>query len=108
MYSLLAGAEAGTGGERQTIGESRFDPSGLLDSLSERLLLKNDAALSRALDISPPMISRIRHGRQKVGGAILLRMHEVSGLSIDDLRTLMGDRRRRLRIGGGPRRQPHG
>ena len=33
-----------------------------------------------------------------VGASLLIRMHEVTDLSIRELRELMGDRRKRLRI----------
>ncbi len=86
-----------------------YDPARLLDALLERLQLKNDAALSRLLEIEAPTISKIRNRRVNVGATLLLRMHEVSNLSIDELRLLMGDRRARLRLpaekrrGAGPR-----
>lgn len=76
----------------------QYDPNNLLESLIERLNLKNDAALSRALDVAPPLISKIRHRRLPVGASLLIRMHEVSKLSIHDLRQLMGDRRTKFRI----------
>src|SRR5438067_10009141 len=75
-----------------------YNPDNLLDSLIERLNLKNDAALSRALEVAPPVISKIRHRRLPVGASMLIRMHEVSDLSIKDLRILMGDRRDKFRI----------
>ena len=75
-----------------------YDPNNLLDSLIEKLSLKNDAALSRALEVAPPVISKIRHHRLPVGASLLIRMHEVSDLSIKDLRILMGDRRDKFRI----------
>lgn len=75
-----------------------YDPNHLLDSLIEKLGLKNDAALSRALEVAPPVISKIRHRRLPVGASLLIRMHEVSDLSIRDLRILMGDRREKFRI----------
>ena len=75
-----------------------YDPNNLLDALIEKLNLKNDAALSRALEVAPPVISKIRHRRLPVGASLLIRMHEVSDLSIADLRTLMGDRREKFRI----------
>jgi hypothetical protein len=75
-----------------------YDPNNLLDSLIEKLHLKNDAALSRALEVAPPVISKIRHRRLPVGASLLIRMHEVSDLSIRDLRILMGDRRDKFRI----------
>jgi len=83
--------------------EVQYDPNNLLDSLLNRLRLKNDAALSRALEVAPPVISKIRHGRLPVGASMLIRMHEVSALSIRDLRDLMGDRRVKHRVGGHAR-----
>lgn len=76
----------------------QYDPNNLLESLIEKLNLKNDAALSRALEVAPPLISKIRHRRLPVGASLLIRMHEVSDLSIRDLRHLMGDRRNKFRI----------
>jgi hypothetical protein len=76
----------------------QYDPNNLLESLIEKLNLKNDAALSRALEVAPPLISKIRHRRLPVGASLLIRMHEVSDLSIKDLRHLMGDRRNKFRI----------
>lgn len=75
-----------------------YDPNHLLDSLIDKLHLKNDAALSRALEVAPPVISKIRHHRLPVGASLLIRMHEVSSLTISELRALMGDRREKFRI----------
>jgi hypothetical protein len=75
-----------------------YDPNRLLDALIAKLNLKNDAALSRALEVAPPLISKIRHRRLPVGASLLIRMHEVSSLSIKELRELMGDRRKKFRI----------
>jgi hypothetical protein len=76
----------------------QYNPNRLLDTLIENLRLKNDAALSRALEVAAPVISKIRHHRLPVGASLLIRMHEVSELSISDLRYLMGDRRNKYRI----------
>ena len=78
--------------------EIDYDPNNLLDTLIKQLHLKNDAALSRALEVAPPVISKIRHRRLPVGSSLLIRMHEISELSIKDLRALMGDRRAKFRI----------
>ena len=84
--------------ETKTSEQFQYDPNNLLESLIEKLNLKNDAALSRALEVAPPLISKIRHRRLPVGASLLIRMHEVSALSIKDLRELMGDRRTKFRI----------
>lgn len=84
--------------EHEPVDQQSYDPNRLLDALIERLNLKNDAALSRVLEVAPPVISKIRHRRLPVGASILIRMHEETGMSVRELRDLMGDRRKRLRI----------
>ena len=66
-----------------------YDPNRVLDAIINKLKLKNDAALSRVLEVAPPVISKIRHSTLPIGATILLRMHEVSDFSIRELRTLM-------------------
>jgi hypothetical protein len=77
---------------------SDYNPNRLLDAIIETVGLKNDAALSRALAVEAPVISKIRHGKLPIGGILLIRMHEISQLSIKELRGLMGDRRDKFRI----------
>ena len=66
-----------------------YDPNRVLDAVISKLGLKNDAALSRALEVAPPVISKIRHSALPIGATILLRMHEISDYSIRELRSLM-------------------
>jgi hypothetical protein len=87
-----------TAQEHALASQESYDPSRLLDTLRERMQLKNDAALSRALEVAPPVISKIRHRALPVGASMLIRMHEVTELSIRELRDLMGDRRTKYRI----------
>lgn len=82
--------------------EVQYDPNHLLDLLLGKLQLKNDAALARVLEVAPPQISKVRHGKLPVGASLLIRMHEVSEISIRDLRDLMGDRRTKYRLSGAP------
>lgn len=83
----------------ESMSHSRhYNPDNLLASIIGKLNLKNDAALSRALEVAPPVISKIRHRRLPVGASLLIRMHEVTDLSIKELRELMGDRRDKYRI----------
>ena len=88
--------------------QDTYDPSHLLDTLRERMQLKNDAALSRLLEVAPPVISKIRHRALPVGASLLIRMHEVTQMSIRELRALMGDRRKNYRFSdaqGKPKQQ---
>ncbi|MEO8600635.1 MAG: hypothetical protein ABI656_12485 [bacterium] len=86
--------------QQNSLAPQDFNPDNLLDTLIEQLKLKNDAALSRKLEVAPPVISKIRHRRLPIGASLLIRMHEASGMSIRMLRDLMGDRRMKYRLSG--------
>ena len=77
-----------------------YDPNRLLDALIQKLKLKNDAALSRVLDVNPPVLSKIRHGTLPIGASLIIRMQDVSKFSLKKVRALMGDRRARFRVAG--------
>lgn len=62
----------------------------LIDHLIQQLELKNDAALARKLHMQAPAISKIRHGVLNVSGDVLVRIHDITGLSIDYLRNAAG------------------
>ena len=66
------------------------DPNRLLDALIMRKKLKNDAALCRVLQISPPLISKIRRGKLGISADVMIRMHDVFEMPISELRQLMG------------------
>jgi hypothetical protein len=87
--------------EHPQTSQAEYNPDNLLNALIEKLGLKNDAALSRLLKVAPPVISKIRHRRLPVGASILIRMHEVSNLSLTQLRELLGDRRKKYRLSSG-------
>jgi hypothetical protein len=82
----------------------RYNPNFLLDALLDTLNLKNDAALSRKLDISAPIICKIRRGYLPISASVLIRIHEETGMQINELRGLMGDRRARYRMSKAQRR----
>lgn len=78
-------------------GKQTFDPNRLLDFVSQKLATKNDHALACLLEVSPAMISKIRHQKYQVGAGLLVRMHELTGDSVLSLRLIMGDRRKHVR-----------
>lgn len=61
-------------------------PADLLDALLAHLRLHHDSMLAKKLGMAPPQISKMRHGRTKVNSGHLLRMYDVTGLSIEQLR----------------------
>jgi hypothetical protein len=74
--------------QARALEPARFVPNPLLDTLIERMHLKNDAELCRVLEVQPPIISKIRHGKLNVGATIPLRMHEKSNIPIRELKEL--------------------
>ncbi|WP_211460566.1 hypothetical protein [Collimonas silvisoli] len=70
-----------------------------MDALIDMFHLKTDLALSRLLDVEPTVISKIRNRHAPVGAALLIRMHDASDLTIGELCGLMGDRRKKIRMG---------
>lgn len=64
--------------------------SAFIDLLIDTMTLKNDAALSRVLEVALPVISKIRHGRLPVGASMLISAHEESGLSIREMKDVLG------------------
>jgi len=61
----------------------------LLDEVKKRYEVKNDAELSRKLDVPPPTISKIRSGRVNVSADMILRIHETFGMTVKEIRELL-------------------
>ena len=74
---------------KELTSSATYNPNRVLDAIMEKLQLKNDAALSRALEVAPPVISKIRHNTLPIGATILIRMHEISEFSIRELQEMM-------------------
>lgn len=75
-----------------------YDPSRLLDALLNKMHWKNDAILAQKLNVHNNVIHRIRSRTLPLTASMLLWMQEATGIDIDELRKLMGDRRAKLRI----------
>jgi plasmid maintenance system antidote protein VapI len=73
-----------------TAAAAARNPNGLMDAVMQKLGAKNDAALARGLQVAPPVISKIRHGRLPVGPAMILKCHEIAGLPVPTIRGFIG------------------
>lgn len=82
----------------QVTDDFNYNPENLLNTVIRDLNIKNDAALSRVLEVAPPVISKIRNRILPIGASMLIRMHEATGREIKDLRALMGDHRDKFRM----------
>ncbi|MFZ3286587.1 MAG: hypothetical protein WA191_07025 [Telluria sp.] len=70
--------------------EVEYNPSGLLDAVIAKHGLKNDAALSRLLKITPSLISKVRNKKIPVGPSMILAIHENFGLPASVIRRYIG------------------
>lgn len=70
--------------------ESTNSVAHMLDVVLQQQNLKNDAALCRALEITPPTISKIRNGVQPLGFMLLVKLHEFTGMSTKEIKALAG------------------
>lgn len=78
--------------------QTEYDPNRLLDTLMKRLGITSDKTLSRRLQIAKHVICNIRTGRLPIGASMLLWMAEATGTSINELRSILGDRRAKARL----------
>lgn len=60
----------------------------LLDRVINEKLLKNDAALSRVLEVAPPVTIKLRRGHIAVGPSIILALVELGGIPLADIRAM--------------------
>ncbi|SFV18036.1 hypothetical protein [Pseudoduganella namucuonensis] len=72
------------------LSDPDYNPNRLLDEVLAQLSLKNDAALSRSLGVSPPILSKVRHRRMPVAAWMIIQIHDATEMSIDEIRALLG------------------
>lgn len=60
----------------------------LLDHVIKNQGLKNDAALSRLLEVAPPVISKLRSGVLTLGSTMILAIHESTGIKVSEIRSI--------------------
>lgn len=72
-------------------GNTRYDVGGgrLLDMMMDKLDITTDRALSRALLTDTATLSRIRNRRTTVPATLIVRMLEVSDMTIHELKEVL-------------------
>ncbi len=80
--------------------QSGYDPGNLLDTLIRKMELQTDAELAGRLRLQPHVIAMLRSRQLPLDASVLLRMHDVTEISLRHLRTLLGDRRNVFRSSG--------
>ncbi len=76
---------------------SEYMPSKLFDLIRQQRQLKTDSELAQLLGIGSPQTCRVRRRLQPLSGQLLIRIHEITGIQIHQLKVLMGDRRSQQR-----------
>ena len=83
---------------QQEFSYKHYDPNRLLDTLRQRLGLSSDHELAQRLHISLKTLHKVRSGEMQLSATLLLCMAECAATSLEELRTIVGDRRRTLRL----------
>lgn len=61
-----------------------------IDAILAKGRIKNDAELSRLLEMAPPVISKLRHGRMPVGATVLIAINEVTDIPVREMKAMLG------------------
>ena len=70
--------------------EARAIPGAvLLDYLLKTTGVKNDARLGKLLQLSPPVISKVRSGKLNVSDGFILRVHETLDIPVRQIRAIL-------------------
>lgn len=76
----------------------QYNPNRLLDALQHRLGVSCDQELEQRLRISRKTLDKIRSGDVQLSATLLLYMAERAAMDMEELRLIVGDRRRKLRL----------
>jgi lambda repressor-like predicted transcriptional regulator len=70
-----------------------YRPELLIHTLMARLQARSLSSLSRKIDVSPSVLSKVMRRELPISSRILIKIHDSTGLPIRQLRTWMGDDR---------------
>ena len=79
--------------KKPNIGHKDYDSSLLFDALKNRFRLNSDAELADFLEVDRSLISHIRNRQQLLSPGLLIRMQDITGIDLKELRAFMGDHR---------------
>jgi hypothetical protein len=78
--------------------EDSYDPGLLLNTLLDRLNLKEDAELAKKLKMDKALIGKIRDRQLQISGSMLMLIQEATGIAVPELRQILKDRRTTSRM----------
>jgi plasmid maintenance system antidote protein VapI len=62
----------------------------LFDEVKGILNIRFDVELANIIGVASPVISNMRTGSLKVGNSMIIKIHEATGLTIDEIRSMAG------------------
>lgn len=75
----------------EILNDPNYRPGRFVDWLvHEVFAVRTDAGLSEVLNVRPETFSNIRHRRKPIGPTMLIRVHDITGLPISELRRIAG------------------
>ena len=66
----------------------REQSNALIDHLLERFNLGTDAALARMMELQPPVISKMRHGKMSLTPNFILKVHDTFDIPIKEIKKI--------------------
>jgi plasmid maintenance system antidote protein VapI len=61
----------------------------LFDAILHEKGIRTDGELAEEIGIEPTSLSRLRHGHRPVSDGVILRVHEMTGWSIHDIKVAL-------------------
>jgi len=96
-YQDKNGTQGGDGASEEA-PEDGYDPGLLLNTLLEKLHLKEDAELAKKLRMDKALLEKIRNRQLQISGSMLMLMQEATGIAVTELRQILNDRRTTSRM----------
>jgi hypothetical protein len=76
------------------LSSEAYDPKALIAHVKKALGIKKDSDLVKLVGFNASVISKVRHKRKLLSAELLLAFHDLTGLSVQEMRWVMGDRER--------------
>ena len=65
-----------------------YQPNALIDHLITRFNIRTDAALAKMMELQPPTISKMRHGKMSLTPNFILKVHDTFDIPIKDIKKI--------------------
>ena len=65
-----------------------YQPNALIDHLITRFNIRTDAALAKMMELQPPTISKMRHGKMSLTPSFILKVHDTFDIPIKEIKQI--------------------